>query len=770
MGDIIGSSAELYTTPALVVAICHQLASHRLRDLDYDGIAHVPPAAGMKRKEPTEADTPGQPTPQAGRRQPQTSCLNCRVKKIKCDRGAPCASCTIRGIPCTGQDQAGPKPVVVPQRKTPGPGVDASVLERLARLENAVFGDAQNRGSVNGGGPTKNPPQPSPAASTLATAVDKPSPSLHQDTERQQTARFLDMTYTRDDHSATTPTCRLRFQVTPAASHPNRPAGGYGARAGRWSGPAFVMTREEAFLLLHDFFHNPYHLLPIIYEPSARSLIDVFYTQLEQGYEGDPTSAALILSIASTSASFFSPNGDTHGIFASTEEATEASLGWRETAIAILDDPQFPPNGSLERCQARTILAYVVCNIEGCSARYRLLHSCAVAVARDMSLHLIDSTATADASGDFATREIKRRLWWHLVSTDWLLSLVGGPLDGTYTIQPRHFIVNRPRNLNDSDLNTSDENFTYPLDTLTQVSCFLQRILLSEVCKEMVDARPPGLLDVEITDFNTATSLDLLFEKILTEMPPFLKKGAPIPEGAPYYFAQQRDLVLLCFYFRRARLHRPFLLHDTDNPEYEPSRRQCISSARTVLSISIEMLEGPSAVDQNQVFGNPLAYRAGLVISGMFMACAVLALNAGLIWNRSTGDGGNNARANDATTSEMHGEITRACRVLAKAGEKSTFAANLLRNLVGVLRQYSVKEIDDLVPPVVNPSSNPEDAGSHSDTSSHTYVPGSQSQLMGDSVNPADNFTMWNEFFATMPDMEGYDQLFAGLDYYCGPT
>ncbi|KAI0871900.1 hypothetical protein GGS24DRAFT_491899 [Hypoxylon argillaceum] len=529
------------------------------------------------------------------------------------------------------------------------------------------------------------------------------------------------------------------------------------------------MTREEALRLLRDFYENPYHLLPIIYEPSARSLINTFYAQLEQGHEGDPTAAALILSIASTSASFFHDRDITHTMFASTEEATQASVVWRETALAILDDSRFPINGTLESCQARAILAYAVCNVEGCSARYRFLHSCSIAIARDMSLHLIDSTATTDKSDDIATREIKRRLWWHLASTDWLLGLVGGPLDGTYTIQPRHFVVNRPRNLNDNDLNQNDETLTYPLHILTNVSCFLQRIRLGEISREIIDARPPRLIDVEITDFNTVTSLDRLFERVLTEFPPSLQKGASIPDGAPLHFAQQRDLILLCFNFRRARLHRPFLLHDTDNPLNEPSRRQCLASARIVLSISSEMLEGSSTVDQNQDFGNPLAYRAGLVISGMFMACAILALNAGLIWNRTTG----NAHANPQTStasSEMHDEITRACRVLAKAGEKSTFAANLLRNLVGVLKQYSVKEIDDLVTPRTTLTPNSEYSSGNNDPTLHAHVTRDQPQSAGDTTNMVENLTMWNDFFATMPEMEGYDQLFAGLDYYCGPT
>ncbi|KAI8948704.1 hypothetical protein F4801DRAFT_439784 [Xylaria longipes] len=522
------------------------------------------------------------------------------------------------------------------------------------------------------------------------------------------------------------------------------------------------MTREEALLLFRDFLENPYHLLPFIYEPSARSLINHFYTQLEQGHEGDPTAAALILSIASTSASFFSPNTATNNIFASTDEATQASVAWRQTALIILDDPRLPSDGSLEGCQARAILAYAACNIEGCSARYRFLHSCSVAIARDMSLHLVDSTTAADKSDDIPTREMKRRLWWHLASTDWLLSLVGGAFDGTYTVQPRHFVVNRPRNLNDNDLSKNDETLTYPLNVLTQMSCFLQRIRLSEICREMADARAPGLLDVEITDFNTVASLDLLFERVLAEMPPFLHRRAPIPQGAPFRFTQQRDLLLLCFHFRRARLHRPFLLHDTDNPRHEPSRRQCVSSARIVLSISVDMLEGPSAVDQDHDFGNPQAYRVGLVISSLFTACASLALNVGLICNRATGD----ARTNDAS-SELQSEITRACRVLAKAGEKSTFAANLLRNLVGVLKQYRVKEIDDLVPPSSNSNPDTEYGMGNNNNTFQTYSATEQLQSIGDPINLADNFTMWNDF---LTEMDGCNQLFAGLDYYCGPT
>lgn len=362
-------------------------------------------------------------------------------------------------------------------------------------------------------------------------------------------------------------------------------------------------------------------------------------------------------------------------------------------------------------------------------------------------------------------------------------------------MHPRHFVVKRPRNINDSDL-VQSETFTYPPHVLTQMSCFIQRIRLGEICREMADARDPGLLGVDITDFDTVSSLDLLFEKALAEMPPPLQRDAPIPLSAPLHLAQQRDLILACFNFRRARLHRPFLLHDTENPLHEASRRKCLASARAVLSISTKLLEEPQTVDSNRIPGYPLAYRAGLVISAMFTACAILALDAGLIWSRTKGDADRCSKA-----SKLHAEIAAACRVLAKAGEKSVYVANLVRNLVyhprttfnaepigpfspsylsmheltrlkvGVLKQYSVKDIDQIVAPSTNSNTEPGDAATNNDDEAvSTSLARDRLQSISDMVDVTTDFSMWNGFFTTIPEMEEHDQFFAGLDYYCGPT
>ncbi|KAI0480866.1 hypothetical protein GGR56DRAFT_688212 [Xylariaceae sp. FL0804] len=628
--------------------------------------------------------------------------------------------------------------------------------------------------------------------------------------EQQQTARLLDSTYTKNDHVVPLRSEQIRYCIKTAASlheqHPF-PAEG-GTTPGLWNTVkhATMMTREEALLLLRDYVEDPYHLMPIVHGPHARSMVSNFYDQLEQGHQVDPAYAALILGISATSASFFNVTSSRHHMFTSAEHAAHASATWAQSALNILDEVSHSRTfNKLEQSQAWAIMAYVIFNVEGCSARFRFLHSCSLSVARDMALHLVDSPAAPGNHDDMATKEIKRRVWWHLASTDWLLSLMGGPLDGTYAVQPRHMNVKYPRNLNDNDLaSLADETLTYPLNVPTQVSCFLQRIRLAEICRSVVDARAPGLPDVEITDFDRVSALDRLFEQALDDLPPFLQidDEQPLPPGAPRHLALQRALILLGFHVRRARLHRPFLLHDAQDARYRPSRARCLASARTILSISTGLLDGTTlpivVVDDQQQTpssgpgggggggggsgGGGWAYhRIGLVISGAFMACTVLVLDAAM---RSRRD---ERYRMDART---RADLTRACRALAVAGRQSDVAAGLVRSLTCVLRQYRVQDVDDIgmetvaAPAPDNPEPNkpqpPQQqepavvpaaaSAAASDAPRSSLDAGEGLLLPSEYIGDFGFDGLWDEILGNAPVMEGYDQLFAGFDSFCGPA
>ncbi|KAI0595400.1 hypothetical protein F4775DRAFT_595351 [Biscogniauxia sp. FL1348] len=663
----------------------------------------------------------------------------------------PSASGLMQFLPHQLEDGPLPQPAA-------GTDVNSSILSRLQKLEQAVFGNHQENDIPNipTGGRCRT--QAGLANKTEATAPSHAPSPADLDNERQQTAKFLDSAYTRDDNRVFIQAGELCFRISNAASlvktiRDNETTGN--GRKVIW-----MMPQEEALLLLQDFVDNPYHLLPIIHEASTRSLINKVYSQLEHGEAVDLKCAALILGIAALSAQFFNGDMSSRHIFPTPEEAAQVSVAWSQSALSILEESCRSSRDSMEEVQARIILAYVIYNAEGCSSRFRFLHSCSLAAARDISLHLLDSPSMADKLGDLTTREIKRRLWWHLASTDWLLGLMGGPLDGTYTVQPRHMNVKLPRNLNDSDLGIVSDTTTFPVEIPTQMSCFLQRIRLAEICRAVVDARAPGSPDVEITDFDTVSSLDGLFKQALAEFPPFLHIEEPVPPGSPRHLALQRALILLGFHIRRARLHRPFLLHDTENQRYLPSREQCLRSARTVLDISIELLDGSLAVNQTET--GPQPYRLGLVISAMFMATTILALSIGL----------DSARAipSNVGGADTHRELSRACRVLAAVGKTSEVAAGLVRGLKGVLRRYRVSGIDDPDGPTALP--NDHDRPYVSSMGLGASPPAESLENGRDGNMPIDlEFEgLWSDVLSGMPLMEGYDQIFADLDVYCGPT
>ncbi|KAJ0282118.1 hypothetical protein CBS470a_007961 [Colletotrichum nupharicola] len=212
-------------------------------------------------------------------------------------------------------------------------------------------------------------------------------------------------------------------------------------------------------------------MLPIIHAPTTRAMIDTFYNTLSQGQDPSAAQAALILSIAATSAFFFNENSKAFSTFASSEDATQTALAWFRSALNILDQSQQITYGCLAEVQSRTILA--------------------------------------------------------------MLGLMGGPTDGTYSVQPRQMNVKYPRNINDDANSLADENIDHPSDTATGISCFLRRIQLAEITRSIIDARTPGAPDAEITNYDQVTQLDRLFADALAELPEFLRPDGPISPDVP---------------------------------------------------------------------------------------------------------------------------------------------------------------------------------------------------------------------------------------------
>ncbi|KAK3356424.1 hypothetical protein B0T25DRAFT_474351 [Lasiosphaeria hispida] len=694
------------------------------------------------------------------RRQPQTSCDFCRLKKLKCDQAWPCSSCASRGKPCQG------RPGLVlgsPLASAPHQPPDTSdILDRLQRLEQAVFA-GQNAQS-----PRQDAAQDVKASSKRTKRGSLPEFS------------YAGSSLTSDAHDNSI----LRF---PGETNPHSTSISQGQEATPQR-CVWLPSKDDALTFYEYYLDTAHCFTRIVHPPSTRMLITDFYSQPVHERDQRPSigTAALVLSVSATAAFFW--NEISHYQFRSEKDAVHRSRMWLKATWDLLDQSRQASSDSLEAVQASIILADLIYHTEGCSARFRHLQSYALAAARELHLHLVD--VQSPPPEDSLAQEVKRRVWWYLASTDWLLGLMGKPLDRTYTVHPHHMKVELPRNLNDSDLPGPGDYLPsgLPLDTLTDMTYFLLRIRLAELCRKVVDMLPLGAGDVDDLSYEQILNLNRLFDHVQASLPSDFALGATVPLGASA--SLQRQIVQLCIQARRARLLRPFLqagLADSD-PRFMRFRSLCVGSARTVLDIAStalrSSLEDSSVLGSLKVRNNRHArpHRIGTVMNHLFMACVVLVTDPALAIR-------NGSNQPDPEAETRRAELAAACRLLEQVGEESAMAANLVQNLVRVLRRYRVHGVSresENEPHLDIPPTTPM-IRSQTVPSALTLVPDHERNDLGlGNMPPSEGMpdigfanwcyfsgnssselydgTLWDDLLGTASIGDGWDQLCADLD------
>lgn len=305
-----------------------------------------------------------------------------------------------------------------------GPGAP-SVLDRLSRLEKAIFGSetvvvaCEPLTSVPN--LTSQPYQKRPFESYSGTAHDIAA-SSPDEVDRRQAAKQLDLglTNANDEPSGSILNGRdslQRERVELAV----RSISDSGAAPQQAPARSFaLMTAEEAHTFLADFVDNPIHLLPLIHHDTCQSMIRKLYESLKTGnpLQHQLAYASLVLAIAATSAFLYHPESGIHGMFDTPEHAARISMQWMKAALELVDLSQYEAPPCTEAVQARVVLANLLYSIEGCSSRYRFTHHNSVLLGRELGLHLLDSPRTTQQYS-VTEQEVKRRLWWYIVSTDW---------------------------------------------------------------------------------------------------------------------------------------------------------------------------------------------------------------------------------------------------------------------------------------------------------------------------------------------------------------
>ncbi|ROV95207.1 hypothetical protein VMCG_08564 [Cytospora schulzeri] len=542
-------------------------------------------------------------------------------------------------------------------------------------------------------------------------------------------------------------------------------------------------SEEDALTLFKDFLvHTRSYNLSNMHSPTAHTMIEDIYTQLNQGHAVDLGSVALVLSFCAASAFFWDKDFQSAFDFLTEDNAAAQSHAWRRAAFDLLDQCQRTALKSLEAIHARLVLADLIYNMEGISSRFRYIQSGARAAAYELGLHVVDLPGNESSDSEFL-RETKRRIWWYLATTDWLLSASGGPINKAYTVNPKHMRVNLPTYIPGSDQLIP----LYGAWSEVVVLHMNVRIQVGQVCRQITDALPLGSGGIETLPYSRVAALDSLYEHILINIPSAFSKldeNYPDDEMARRV-ALQGSLGRMSLYARRARLLRPLLQANNLPRQFDTLRKTCLDSTEVVMDIASRILS--DAVDSPASAGSRVAtdsrrspYRGGLLINHLFMACTVLATDPAL-----RGDGPEGSPNTDAGTERRRAALANACRLLEKTGEKSAMAAGMVRSLVSVLRKHHVHVVETGGPgalgsrtfamPDQKSAQKPQPQApieQQVTKEPQSFVASQQQPVPPDwgyeMVDPNGLSGIWNDFLGMNPADDGWQQLFTDLDSSAG--
>ncbi|KAH6603526.1 hypothetical protein Trco_008301 [Trichoderma cornu-damae] len=439
--------------------------------------------------------------------------------------------------------------------------------------------------------------------------------------------------------------------------------------------------REDTHVLLDKFIQDVLHFHHIFHSPSLPFLVERLYDAVDRGEDVDIGQLVLMLAICCSSTYTWTRYDDDRGLFGRAEDANSQAAGWLTTALDTIHDAHLAAHTSMACIQGMIVVYFIMCSLEGISARTRLLHAQTIAMAHVMGLHSIDApNANANANPirqSTVQAEVGRRIWWHLADTDWMLSRLSLPQQGSYLILPFQMAVRKPCNTNDEDIVDGCEIVDRPLEEATSVSYLLQRIRLAELLFDLGWHGKSANSTSEEAEYLGVMEADMKLRQFMRELPSFFRlensatlstlPGSDIRRSSNITI--QRYTLNMIFHGQICKIHLPFLAKGTIHPGFAYSHDSCLTATQRIICIEHQLRADISTFTL-------LRQRMNIKFRSIFIACVVLVLDGCLA---SSAEGG--AKGSNAT-------IADAWEILHDAKDQSPVASELLQLSIQILQKH----------------------------------------------------------------------------------
>ncbi|KAI1135480.1 hypothetical protein F5Y05DRAFT_421424 [Hypoxylon sp. FL0543] len=409
------------------------------------------------------------------------------------------------------------------------------------------------------------------------------------------------------------------------------------------------------------------------------TLTKTLYLRLHRNETVPVSQAALLLSIFGLSAFFYRPSEESE-VAATEQDAVNLSKALGKGALDVLDHSRRKTSGTLEDVQAYILMSFVLFHLDGFSTRGRLLLTTAASIASGLRLHRLDAEGESPSSDEGGVPisidlEVKRRVFWHIMSEDWLHSTISGPSEGVYFIHPNHINVRLPKHRFDDDIILNEGNEPTSEPQPDGMAFFLGRVRLAHLCCEIADVVPLETSKLLQMPYETIIALDKKLEDFLSNLPFFFRLDAESREKSKALETVYPQIPVMRYsianaaHIRRFKLHQKFLLRQSHDPRYAYSRRVCIESARAVIQ----------GYDRPRGYDAPSYATARMGIAMHYTHLALVILVMDLCFNRD-----------EVNEAEIKAEVRRVLQRFEETKQMTPLPGHFLGFLYKILRKHTV--------------------------------------------------------------------------------